>query len=243
MHNNLNILNSVRIVLCNTSHNGNIGSTARAMKTMGIYNLTLVSPQVLPDDHSIALASNAKDVVENATILSNLNEAISDTTLAVALTARRREYNQDLMNPRQIMPEVLDTLQKGEKVAFVFGTEKSGLTIEQLELCNRMVTIPGNPQYFSLNLAQAVQIICYEVYSNLDSNLSHLMNEVKQATIADNIGILNHLDKILLKLNYYKNKNHEITLRRLRNVIHRARLEREDVDLIRGILKRLESNI
>jgi tRNA/rRNA methyltransferase len=243
MQKNLDTLNNIKIVLCNTSHNGNIGSAARAMKTMGIHNLILVSPQTLPDDHSLALSSNAKDVVENAKILDTLDEAIIDANIAIALTARQREFSQNLMTPKEIMPEVFDVLAHQGKVAFVFGSERAGLTIQQLEKCNRMATIPGNPQYFSLNLAQAVQIICYEIYSNFNPDLSYLISETKDATIADNLGVLNHLDKILSQLDFYKNKNYDRTIRKLRHIIHKANLEREEVDLLRGILNKIEQNI
>ena len=158
------LLNNIKIVLCNTSHNGNIGSSARAMKTMGIFNLILVSPEVMPDDHSIALACNARDIIETAIITDSLDEAIGDCTLTIALTSRKRELSSHLATPKEITPEIFTTISHNEKVAIVFGAERTGLTIEQLEKCNRLVTIPGNPDYFSLNLAQAVQIICYEIY-------------------------------------------------------------------------------
>lgn len=235
---NIDILaQQIKIVLCNTSHNGNIGSTARAMKTMGIYDLTLVEPKITPDDHAIALASNAADIVINAKILDSLEEAIANSTLAIALTARRRENSQELQTPKQIMPEVINHLSQGNHVSFVFGTERTGLSISQLERCNRMVTIPGNPEYFSLNLAQAVQIICYELYSSFNSDISHLKNASIPATLADNAGVLSHLDELLTQLNYYKHKNSERTLRRLQHIIYKAHLERHEIDLIRGILR------
>jgi tRNA/rRNA methyltransferase len=236
------ILNNVTVVLCNTSHTGNIGSVARAMKTMGLYKLILVEPKVLPDDHSIALASNAAEVVANATIVDNLFEAIKNTTVAVALTARRREFNTNLQTPRQIMPEILSIINKQQQVALVFGAEKTGLTISQLEQCNRLVTIPGNPEYSSLNLAQAVQIICYELYSSYNSNLDHLKDNHNLASIADNQGILTHLHQILHQIDY-KYKNETVTKRNLQKIIYKANLERPEVDLIRGILGKIANKI
>src|SRR3990167_6641119 len=189
MHNNLDY---IRIVLCNTSHNGNIGSAARAMKTMGISNLILVSPSITPDDHSLALSCNAKDVVMNAKIVDTLDQALADTTIAFATTSRRREFNQHLLTPRESSREILTAINNQKKVAVVFGCERSGLTIEQLEKCNRLLTIPGNPDYFSLNLANAVQIICYEIYSNYNDSLDHLKTPQELANFADNQGILQH---------------------------------------------------
>ncbi len=236
-------LNNIKIVLCNPSHNGNIGSAARAMKTMGISQLILVSPTVTLDDHSLALASNAKDILENALILDSLDQALSDTTIAIALTSRKREFSHNLSTPKEIMPEIFSSINNNEKVAIVFGAERTGLSIEQLEKCNRMVTIPGNPEYFSLNLAQAVQIMCYEIYSNYNPSLEHLKNNITKASAIDNQGILNHLDEVLKKTNYYKHKNETRIVRHLQHIIHKANLERDEVDLIRGILRRIEQKI
>ena len=236
-----NLGTDISIVLCNTSHTGNIGSVARAMKTMGLTNLILVDPVVMPDDHSRALACSAADVVDNAKILTTLDEALHDTTLSIAMTARKREFTHNLSTPKQIIPEIFTHIKSDNKVAIVFGSEKNGLTIEQLEKCNQLVTIPGNQEYFSLNLAQAVQIMCYEIYSNYDSSLEHLVATTKPATFADNQGILNHLNSILNSLNFYKNKNEERVKRRLQNIVNKASLEREDVDLLRGILKFIEN--
>ena len=236
------ILDNISIVLCNTTHNGNIGSAARAMKTMGLHKLVLVAPAVRPDDHSLALASNARDVLNNAWITDTLEQALHDTSLAYAMTSRKREFNSHLATPRESTPEIFAAINNNEKVSIVFGCERSGLTIEQLERCNRMITIPGNPEYFSLNLAQAVQIMAYEIYSSYSGSVNHLKTAVKKSSFADNQGILNHLDQILLSLNYYATKNPELTKRRLQNIIHKANLDREEVDLIRGILRRIETS-
>lgn len=237
-----NILDNLKIVLCNTSHNGNIGSAARAMKTMDIHNLILVNPVAKPDDHAIALASNAADVVENAKIVNRLDLAIGDTTLTIGTTSRKREFGSHLYTPRQIVPEILTHLKQGNKIAVVFGAEKNGLTIEELEKCNRLVTIPGNPAYFSLNLAQAVQIICYEIYSQHNDSLKHIKQAVSLATFADRQGVLIHMER-LLNLAGYRNRNSNLTRRRLQHILNKANLEREEVDLLRGMLKTIEKNL
>ncbi|MCC2626054.1 MAG: tRNA ((32)/uridine(32)-2-O)-methyltransferase TrmJ [Burkholderiales bacterium] len=233
------MLNNIKIVLCNTSHNGNIGSAARAMKTMGITNLILVNPTAALDDHAIALACNASDVVRNAKIVTSLDEALSDTVLAIGLSARKREYTPHLSTPKEILPEIFTSIAGGNKVAIVFGSEKFGLSIEEVEKCNRLVTIPGNPEYFSLNLAQAVQIMCYEIYSQYNGSVAHLEQGIEPANFADNQGILNHLETILNLANY-KNKDNKQTRRKLQNILHKAQLERDEVDLLRGILKAIE---
>ena len=120
----MNMLHNISIILCNTTHNGNIGSAARAMKTMGLFNLSLVAPVVVIDDEAYALASNARDVVENAQIFTTLEEALQDTTLAYALTSRRREFNHHLATPKECVNEILTTALS-EKIAIVFGSERS----------------------------------------------------------------------------------------------------------------------
>ncbi|MFN7094434.1 MAG: RNA methyltransferase, partial [Burkholderiales bacterium] len=202
-----------------------------------------VAPLALPDDHSLALASNAKDVVEQAKIVTTLDEALADTTLAFALTSRKREFNQHLQTPKESILEILTAINSQQKVALVFGGEKSGLTIDQVEKCNRLITIPGNPAYFSLNLAQAVQIICYEIFSNYNSSVAQLKSPLIPASFADKQGILRHLDTILAKIDFYKHKNIERTQRRLQHIIQKANLEREEVDLLRGILAKIEHHV
>ncbi|MCC2644985.1 MAG: tRNA ((32)/uridine(32)-2-O)-methyltransferase TrmJ [Burkholderiales bacterium] len=236
------MLNNIKIVLCNTSHNGNIGSAARAMKTMGILNLVLVNPVAIPDDHTMALACNAADVVREAKIVTTLEEALSDTVLAIGMTSRKREYTPHLTTPKGIIPEIFSSIASGDKTAIVFGSERFGLSIEELEKCNRLVTIPGNPEYFSLNLSQAVQIMCYEVYNKYNGSVAHLEQNTRLGSFADNQGILNQLELILSYANY-KNKDPIRTRRRLQNILHKANLEREDVDLLRGMLKAIEVRV
>lgn len=236
------MLDNISIVLCNTSHNGNIGSSARAMKTMGISNLVLVNPVTQIDDHAVALACNAADVVKNARIVDTLDLALSDTTMAIGTTSRKREYTPHLNTPKEVIPEIFNQISSNNKVAIVFGSEKYGLSINELEKCNRLVTIPGNAEYFSLNLAQAVQIMCYEIYCQYNSSLAHLKQTASLASFADNQGILNHLEHII-NLAKYHNKDPERTRRRIQNILHKASLVRKDVDLLRGILKAIEAKL
>lgn len=243
MSEKINILAYIQVILCNTSHSGNIGAAARAMKTMGITNLTLVAPAVLPDSQSMALASNANDVLENVKIVTTLDEALCDTVLAFAMTARRRQFNQNLMTPKQCVSEIFTTIQAHQKVALVFGSERSGLTQTQIEKCNRLVTIPGNHDYSSLNLAAAVQILCYEIYANYDDSLIHLKTQSQMATLKDNQSVLEHLNIILSKIDFYLNKNRDTIMRRLQNIIYKSNLERMEVDFLRGILHKIEEKL
>ena len=236
-------LNNIQIILCNTSHTGNIGSAARAMKTMGLFNLTLVSPLVQPDDHSLALSCNAKDVVTNAKIIDNLDDAISNSHLVIAMTGRKREFNDRLHTPKEIIPEILESITSNQQVSIVFGNEQSGLTSEQQEKCNRLVTIPGNPQYFSLNLAQAVQIMCYEIYSNYNPNLEHLINPVQKTNQQDIQHLLHNWQETLNAVEFDKHKNMERVMRRLQQILHKADLEREEADLLHGMFKKIRQKL
>lgn len=237
------VLNNISIVLCDTSHQGNVGATARAMKTMGIYNLVLVNPLAPPDEHAIALSCNAADIITNAKIVNSLDIALENTVIAIAMTARRREFTHHLYTPKEIVSQIFETINNNQNIAIVFGSERSGLTISQLEKCNRLVTIPGNPDYFSLNLSQAVQIMCYEIYSNFNNSLKALKQELELASFDDNQRLLQHFDQTLQQANYYKNKNSERVIRRLQNILYKASLEREDVDMLHGMLRALNKKI
>ncbi|MDN0074953.1 RNA methyltransferase [Crenobacter sp. SG2303] len=233
-------LKNIRVVLARPSHPGNIGSAARAMKTMGLTNLYLVEPKAFPHPEADTLASGAVDVLERATVLPTLADALADVTIACALTSRRRELTTPLSTPREAVPELLARAKAGEQVALVFGNETFGLSIDEVELCNRLVTIPGNPDYFSLNLSQAVQVLCYELFSQVDLPLPHLEQESQPATQAEVDGMLGHLESAMTKSGYFERRNSERLMRRMRRLFGRADVEREEIDILRGFWKQVE---
>ena len=215
-------LANIRIVLSRTSHPANIGAAARAMKTMGLTQLTLVAPNImatpmtpeppafiaeqaadfrLPEE-SFVLSSGARDVLENAKIVATLPEAIADTTLSCALTSRRRELTMPLQTPRELTPSLLAAAQAGQQIALVFGNETYGLSIDEVQQCNRLMTISGNPDYFSLNLAQAVQVVCYELFSHVNMDMSHLIPERNLATAEQVAGMVQHLEDTMVQLDF-----------------------------------------
>lgn len=243
MTNNYNLLDQIQIILCNTSHPGNIGSAARAMKTMGLTKLTLLSPLTMPDDHSLALACNAKDVVEQCLLVQELDLALTNSTLTIAMTGRKREFNDRLYTPKEIIPQIFEAIGAQQQVSIVFGNETNGLNITQLEKCNRLVSIPGNPAYFSLNLAQAVQIICYEIYSHYNANLEYLKKPIARATHLDIQHLLSKWNELLGLSNFYTSKNQIRTMRRLQQIIHKADLEKDEADLIHGMLNSLKKHL
>lgn len=247
-------LNNITIVLSRTSHPANIGSAARAMKTMGLTRLTLVAPNlmqtpmtsdpakfdyanptsfVLPEE-SFILASGARDVLENARIVATLDDALADTTLSCALTSRRRELSAPLHTPREIMPSLISAAGTGQQIALVFGNETFGLSIDEVQSCNRLITINGNPDYFSLNLAQAVQIICYELFSHVDISMTHLKQEQNLATHQQTSGMVEHLQQVMNLAGFFNRRNEKRLMRRMAAMFDRAQLSTEDIDVLRG---------
>ncbi|WP_293762934.1 RNA methyltransferase [uncultured Aquitalea sp.] len=233
-------LQNIRIVLARPNHPGNIGSAARAMKTMGLHRLYLVEPKVFPSDEANTLASGAVDVLDNAVVVSTLAEALADVTVACALTSRRRELTTPLSTPRDTTPELIARARDGEQVALVFGNETFGLSIDEVEQCNRLVTIPGNPDYFSLNLAMAVQVMTYELFSHTGVDVEYLRPESETATLGEVEGFCGHLDDTMAAIGYYQRRNSERLMRRMRALFNRAGMLREEVDILRGLMKQIQ---
>ncbi|MCP1659851.1 RNA methyltransferase [Neisseria perflava] len=256
-------LHNIRIILSRTSHPANIGSAARAMKTMGLTRLTLVAPNLMatpmtPEPHtfdaakpqdfklpeeSFILASGAADVLEHAAIVATLDEALADTTLSCALTSRRRELTAPLQTPRELVPELLQAAARGEQVALVFGNETFGLNIEEVQACNRLMTISGNPDYFSLNLAQAVQVVCYEICSQTGMQMSHLQQEDHAATHEQIKGMVGHLESLMHDVDFFRRRNSERMMRRMQSLFARANTQTEDIDILRGFFNKVKQNL
>ena len=256
-------LANIRIVLSRTSHPANIGAAARAMKTMGLTQLTLVAPNImatpmtpeppefiaeraadfrLPEE-SFVLSSGARDVLENAKIVATLSEAIADTTLSCALTSRRRELTMPLQTPRELTPSLLAAAQAGQQIALVFGNETFGLSIDEVQQCNRLMTISGNPDYFSLNLAQAVQVVCYELFSHVNMDMSHLIPERNLATAEQVAGMVQHLEDTMSELDFFRRRNQERMVRRLHSLFSRADTTTEDIDILRGFFNMVQHKL
>ncbi|XZG69482.1 RNA methyltransferase [Chitinibacteraceae bacterium HSL-7] len=231
------IMNRIRVVLSHTSHPGNIGSTARAMKTMGLTRLYLVNPKVFPSPEATSLASNADDVLQNAVVAGTLAEALEGTTLQVAMTARRRELTQPIRTPREIAPELIAAARDGVEIALVFGTEMSGLTIDEVQQCNRLVTIPTNPDYSSLNLSQAVQVLTYELRATAFDDVSHLATTPNYPSHEYFELFLTHLEETLTEIGFIRPHAPKRLMPRLRRMYQRVQLEQEEVDILRGILR------
>jgi len=227
-------LHSVRIVLLQTSHPGNLGAVARAMKVMGLRDLVLVEPKCAIDDEARARASGAVDVLENARICASLDEALADTVLAAACTSRRRDLPHPAFTPRQAAPEILKQAQSGP-VAVVFGSETFGLSNEQLMKCRWLLNIPTNPDYASLNLGAAVQVLAYELRCTQDDAVLPLP-EFRPATHAAQESLLTEMEKVLVEIDFLDPANPKRLMPRLRRFFAKAGLEDEEVAIWRGIL-------
>lgn len=232
-------LDRIRIVLSRTSHPGNIGAAARAMKTMGLRRLYLVEPASFPDPVAEARASGAGDLLAGACVVGSLEEALEGTVLSAAVTARRRERSVAVRNAREAAPEMVAFAQTGE-VALVFGTETSGLTNEEVALCSMPVTIPANPAFSSLNLGSAVQLLCYELRMAALSPVSPADALPDLATFEEIEGFYRHLEAAMTVSGFYDPANPKRLLQRVRRLFGRIRLEREEVNILRGIIGALE---
>lgn len=233
------VLDRIRVVLCQPSHPGNIGAAARAMKTMGLSRLYLVNPRRFPDPEATTRASGATDVLENAMICATLAEALEGTVLAAALTSRRRDLSLPPLTPRLAAPQLIAEAQ-GSDVAVVFGAETSGLTNTELDCCQMLLSIPANPEYASLNLASAVQVVAYELRCSLPDAAVTPVVPGNLANLEEIEGFYAHLEEVVIASGFLDPASPKRLMHRLRRLYARTRLEREEVNILRGILKSLD---
>lgn len=234
------MLDNIRIVLVNTSHTGNIGSVARAMKTMGLSELTLVDPVQAPDSHASALAAGATDVLHGATIVDTLSEAIADCGMVIGTSARNRTLDWPLLGPREAAGQAL--AESGNyKVALVFGRESSGLTNEELQQCTHHVHIPTNPDYSSLNLAMAVQTMAYEIRMQwLEAGEQPDTAESEYPLTEDLERFYVHLERTLTDTGFIIKQHPGQVMAKLRRLFTRARPESNELNILRGILASID---
>lgn len=230
-------LTNVRIILCDTSHPGNIGAAARAMKTMGLTRLHLVRPQNFPDPQAIWRAAHASDVLEAASVHRTLEEALSDVAFSVACSARTREIAVPSLQCRDAAARVIDVAQ-AQPAALVFGNESSGLTTEDVNKCRLLAWIPASPVYSSLNLAAAVQVFAYELRMSAASDVARTPS-VRWASHEQVEGFYAHLETVMRETGFMNPDLPKKLMPRLRRLFARTGLEPEEVNILRGILKAL----
>jgi len=229
-------LKNIRIVLVAPSHPGNIGATARAMKTMGIDALYLVNPRQFPHADANARASGALDVLREARVCASLHEALADCVLAVATSSRQRELRHQLADAREAARTIVAEAAS-RPVALVFGNETYGLTSDEAGLCNLWACVPANPVYPSLNLAAAVQIFAYELRMAATAPFVPPPPEFEPATGEQVERLYRHFEQTMIATGFLDPANPKRLLPRLRRLLARARLEAEEVNILRGFLK------
>ncbi len=233
-----NTLANIRIVLIQTSHPGNIGSAARAMKTMGLSELYLVNPKSFPDEQATTMSANAGDIIDNAIVVDSLQDALKDCQLVVGTSARHeRTLAWDILEPRECAQQLVKQAQTG-KVAVIFGRESSGLTNDELAVCHHLVHIPTNPDYSSLNLASAVQILSYECRVASQEKIAITENDAEEVVTADAIeSYYKHLESAMIESEFLNPENPKHLMTRLRRLYGRVKLTPSELNILRGMLK------
>jgi tRNA (cytidine32/uridine32-2'-O)-methyltransferase len=236
-------LNSIRIVLVATSHPGNIGSTARAMKTMGINSLYLVTPKSFPDYKAKEMAAGADDILDNAVVTDTLEEALVGCHLILATSARPRGLSLPGLIP-SASGELVSTQSDTTQVALVFGREHAGLTNEELLKCHYHVHIPSDPEYSSLNLSQAVQIMAYEMRMNLLKPQADVsMGHQEYASVDEIEQFYEHLKEVFIEIKFLKTANPRRLMIRVRRLFNRINLEKMEVSILRGMLSQIQKSL
>lgn len=230
----------VRIILVGTTHPGNIGACARAMKNMGLSDLMLVRPRYFPHPDATARASGASDVLDAARVVQRLDEALADCVYVLGASARSRSIGWPSFAPREGAARLLKECQTG-KVAAVFGPEKSGLTNDDLDRCHALLSIPTDPGFSSLNLAMAVQILSYELrLATLDGPPPVYEPDAPLASGEELEHFYQHLEQVLLASGFMDPENPRHLMRRLRRLFIRAEPDRNEINILRGIFASLE---
>ena len=227
----------VRIVLIDPSHPGNIGSVARAMKNMALDDLTLVRPRSFPHPESYALAAGAEDILAKARVVDSVVEAIADCAFIAGTTSRPRSYYWEFSTPREVASRIA-LLGKENRAALLFGSERYGLGTEDLNHCNVLVRIPANPEYCSLNLAMSVQLLAYELFMAREQPQPHVQLEQPLAPAGDVEHFYSHLHQVLNEIDFEDRTGH--LMERLRRLFNRAQLDRNELNILRGILSAVQ---
>lgn len=232
---------NIRIVLVATTHPGNIGAAARAMKTMGLQRLYLVQPKIFPHVEATARAAGADDLLAQAVVVSSLEEALRDCHLVVGTSARTRDLPLTLLAPHQSAEKIVDAaLNKQNEIAVVFGRESSGLNNEELQQCHYHLHIQTNPEFGSLNIAAAVQVVVYEIMRVYNDKKSVPLADIKTyddlATVQEMRLFYEHLEQTLIDIGYFDPQHPRRLIPRLHRLFNRIHLEHLEVNILRGIL-------
>jgi tRNA (cytidine32/uridine32-2'-O)-methyltransferase len=238
-------MNNIRIILIGTTHPGNIGATARAMKSMGLNRLYLVAPKIFPHVDATARAAGADDLLAKACVTKTLDEALDDCNLIIGTSARLRALPLRLVTPRQ-GAGIIKTQSENIEVAILFGRENNGLTNEELLRCHYHINIPTNTDFTSLNLASAVQIIAYELYTvfNSQNDLVQKQTAIDELATAKDVELFyQQLQHVLIDINFLNSHNSYQLMQRLQRLFNRTMLEKKEINILRGILSKVQKHI
>jgi tRNA (cytidine32/uridine32-2'-O)-methyltransferase len=231
-------LQTIRFVMARTSHPGNVGAAARAIRTMGFWRLTLVSPQRYPDPQVEAMAAGADDVLAHLKIAASVPEAVADCTRVYGLSARRRGVSLPELDPRTAVAEIAALLEQGREVALLFGNERSGLDNDELSVCHAMIRIPSAEEFSSLNLAQAVQVMAWELRMATMASMPEAPPDhaAPPATADQMERFFEHLFETLHAIDFHKGRSAKTIEQRLRRLFHRAMPDARELRILHGIL-------
>lgn len=228
--------NCINIVLVETSHPGNIGSVARAMKTMGLSKLSLVNPKDFPSGDANALSGNARDVLDAAIIYPNLDAAIKESTFVYATSARNRSINWPTVNPEEAADRILDQVAGNKEISIIFGREDRGLTNEELQLANFHLEIPANPDYPVLNIAMSVQIVTYELFKNRNTSQDREWRDYPEINSEDLQRLIDHFVETSIDLEMIDPKNPSQIIARIKRMFSRLQPDSMEGNYLRGFL-------
>lgn len=234
-------LSNIRIVMVETTHPGNIGATARAMKTMGLANLVLVNPKIFPSAEATAMAAGADDILANAKEYAVLADAVSNCTLVAGTSARNRSIPWPIMTPRESATHIVSTSQSSD-VALVFGRESSGLTNEELEYCNLVIQVPTRKDFSSLNIAAAIQIICYELLL-AETGIAETIpadSDLEFATRNEMEKFFQHLEQSMIMTGFYNPQKPRKLMHRMKRLFNRAQPDQNEINMLRGLLAAID---
>ncbi len=229
-------LENIKIILVETTHPGNVGAVARAMKNMNLENLVLVNPQCNVAETAFARASGAHSVLDNMQQVDTLQKAIADSHIVFGTSARLRSMPMPFVTPEQACIEI-NNKESGLNIAIVFGREHSGLTNEEMDCCHYAVTIPTNPDFSSLNIAAAVQVVSYELFKHSEQNPKiEPEDDIERASMDELKGLMQHLEKTLVEIDFLDPMNPKLLMKRLTQLSMRQQLTQNEVSIFRGVL-------
>ena len=238
------MLSHIKIVLVETSHPGNIGAVARAMKNMSMTNLCLVAPKIFPCAEATSRAAGADDILARAQVYESLQAAIADCQLVIGASARSRTISWPEISPRECA-DLAATKNSNQKIAIIFGRENSGLKNHELDLCHFLLRIPCNTEYSSLNIAAAVQVVCYELFVASHTQRPVIIGDSEKkikATAQQVESFYTHLAETLSDIGFMHPDKSKSIMRRLRRIYNRTQLDTKELDILRGILRMSQDN-